>query len=299
MLAPTWLKLLGLPHPIWVGERLNADGSAGVRRALRLGDYAELVRIAREQVSAGALALDVRPGGEQGPQVELGRFRILLDWLRDSVDVFFFADSTAPAILSGAARHLPGRVGLNSVSLARGAEPVREVAQVAAELGVPVVALLLDERGPALRAAERLDIARRLWTILIEQEGLAPEAVLFDPLTLPLRTAEGGTNRDSAIQTLETLALIKEEWAEAQTITAISNLTYALDVRARPALNALYLTNAAREGLDFAILNPQEIQESPTAVEALWAAAQYALFDGRERALEDYIEAACARAPQT
>lgn len=297
MLAPAWLKLLRLPRPVWVGERLNADGSAAVRRALRVGEYAELVEIAREQVSAGAHALDVRPGGEQGPQVELGRFRTLLDWLKDSVEVFFFADSVVPAVLSGAARHLPGRVGLNSVSLARGAEPVREVAQVANELGVPVVALLLDERGAGLRPAERLEIARRLWTVLVEQEGLAPEAVLFDPLTLPLRTDDGGTRRDSAIQTLETLALIKAEWAQAQTITGVSNLTYGLDPRARPALNALFLTNAAREGLDFGICQPQEIQESPPAVEDLWAYAQYALFDGRENALEGYIEAACARAP--
>ncbi len=302
-LAPAWHGLLEAPRPVWIGERLNADGSAAVRDALRLGAYERLAQIAREQVAAGARALDVRVGA-QGAELgrvvssELNRWASVLDRLAGAVRVPFFADSADPKILRGAARHLPGRVGLNSVSLALERTVLLTAAVEAAELKVPLVAQLRDGEWE-VPPSRRLELARSLRAVLLEDAGLPAEAVWLDPVTLPFRRPAGGYRRDAGLQALETLRLLKREWPQAMTVTAISNLTFGLDPKARPALNALYLANAGREGLDFAILNPRQIRQAPPAVDDLWALSQYALFDGREAALEEYVAAACARTPSS
>ena len=56
--------------------------------------------------------------------------------------------------------------------------------------GAAVVALTIDEEGMANTAERKLEIARRIHEIAIDEYGLRPDDLIFDVLTFPITTGE-------------------------------------------------------------------------------------------------------------
>ena len=74
--------------------------------------------------------------------------------------------------------------------------------------GAALVALTIDETGQADTAEWKFEVAKRIYDICVNEYGIPPSDLLFDPLVFPLSTGQEQT-RKSALATFEAIKLIK------------------------------------------------------------------------------------------
>ena len=246
-----------VPAPLLVGERVNAQGSRKVKRALLADDYDTLLQVARDQVDGGAHVLDVQVAvTERGDEAE--QMRSAVKKLEMGIEAPLVIDSTEPSVIQAALETYPGRAVINSINLENGRQRVDAVLPLACEHGAAVVALTIDEEGMAKTAERKVAIAKRIYQMATDEFALTPESLLFDALTFPVTTGQEEL-RDSALQTLEGIRRIKAELPGVLTILGVSNVSFGVAEHARAALNSVFLHHAVEAGLDAAIVNPVHI----------------------------------------
>ncbi|MEO7001195.1 MAG: methionine synthase [Ktedonobacterales bacterium] len=245
------------PAPLLIGERVNAQGSRKIKRALLADDYDTLLQVARDQMEGGAHTLDVCVAmTERGDELEQMRRAVKI--LEMGVEAPLILDSTEASVIQAALETYPGRAVINSINLENGLQRVEAVLPLAREHGSAVIALTIDEEGMAKTTARKLAVARRIYEIATQEYELAPEALLFDALTFPVTTGQEEL-RDSAVQTLDGIRRIKAELPGALTVLGVSNVSFGVAPHARAALNSVFLYHAVQAGLDAAIVNPAHI----------------------------------------
>ncbi len=129
---------------------------------------------------------------------------------------------------------------------------------LAKEHGAAVVALTIDEIGMAKTAERKLEVAQRIYDIVVGEYGLPPGALIFDDLTFTLATGDPEFN-DSAVETIEGIRLIKRELPGVLTSLGVSNVSFGLKPAARAALNSVFLHHCVEAGLDAALVHAKEI----------------------------------------
>jgi len=207
--------------------------------------------------------------------------------LAQSVDAPLMIDSTEPDVVEGALKVYPGRCVVNSVNLEKSGERVRKVLPLVKRYGAAVVAMTIDEKGMAQTAEKKAEVARR--TVAVAREyGLAPDCLVFDPLTFTLATGSD-EYRHSAVETLEGIRRIKAENPGVFTTLGVSNVSFGLARNAREVVNSVFLYHAVRAGLDLAIVNPKDIRPYPAIAPAERELAEDLVFDRRPDALARLI----------
>ncbi|MDB5077271.1 MAG: metH [Chloroflexi bacterium] len=287
------------PAPMLVGERVNAQGSRAVKRMVLAEDYDGLLAIARNQVEGGAHTLDVQVAvTERADEAELMRKTVLK--LATGVESPLVIDSTEASVIQAALEQYPGRAIVNSINMENGRLRIESVLPHVKAHGAAVVALTIDEAGMARTAERKLEVARVIHDIAVQEYGLRPEDLIFDALTFVLSTGEEEWKR-SAIETLEGIRLIKRELPGVLTILGVSNVSFGLTPHARAVLNSVFLYHAVEAGLDLAIVNPKDVlpyAEIPSQQRQL---ADDLVFDRRPDALAlliDYFQNASPVAVQ-
>ncbi|HVA34106.1 MAG TPA: methionine synthase, partial [Candidatus Baltobacteraceae bacterium] len=255
--AMTAVALEQEPRPLIVGERINAQGSRRIKRLLLEDDYDEIVLVAREQVEGGAHVLDICCALTERPD-EDGQMREVVRKLAQSIEAPLMIDSTEPKVLEVALQNYPGRAILNSVHLESGRAKIDAVLPMAIEHGAAVVALTIDETGMAKTAQRKLEVARRIYEIVVGEYGLPPGALIFDDLTFTLATGEAEF-LTSAVETIEGIREIKRELPGVLTSLGVSNVSFGLKPAARAALNSVFLHHCVEAGLDCALVHPKDI----------------------------------------
>jgi 5-methyltetrahydrofolate--homocysteine methyltransferase len=276
-------------RPILIGERINAHGSRHARALLLAGDDDGLLALAHEQLAAGARALDLHvalPGDADDAQGdrEAARMAAVATRLAAAVAAPLMIDSTAPRVLTRALEQLGRRAIANSVSLAHGRSALDAVVPVARRHGGAVVALCIDEAGVARTAQRKLEVAQRLYGIIVGEHGLDPRALIIDPLTLALARGEPRPATSGA-ETIESLRAIREQLPAVSTLLGISDVSYGLPPAARLMLNSVFLYHAGQAGLDLAIANPSAIRRYDELRERERTLADDLLFNRRPDAL--------------
>ena len=126
-----------------------------------------------------------------------------------------------------ALQNYPGRVILDSVHLESGRAKIDSILPLALEHGAAVVALTIDESGMAKTAARKVEVARRIYEIVVGEYGVPPGALIFDALSFTLATGEAEF-LTSAVETIEGVASIKRELPGLLTSLGISNVSFGL-----------------------------------------------------------------------
>ncbi|MBV8531380.1 MAG: methionine synthase [Candidatus Eremiobacteraeota bacterium] len=255
--AITAVGLEQRPRPLIVGERINAQGSRKIKRMLLDDRYDDIVLVAREQVEGGAHVLDVCCALTERADEDV-QMRELVQRLAQSIEAPLAIDSTEPRVLEAALQNYAGRAIVNSVHLEAGRSKIDTVLPLAREHGAAVVALTIDETGMAKTAARKVDVARRIYEIVVGEYDLPPGALIFDPLTFTLATGETEF-QSSALETIDGIRAIKRELPGALTSLGISNVSFGLKPDARAALNSVFLHHCVEAGLDCALVHPKEI----------------------------------------
>jgi 5-methyltetrahydrofolate--homocysteine methyltransferase len=280
--------LIQQPPPLLVGERVNTQGSRKVKRLLLAEDYDSVLDVAREQVDGGAHVLDVcvaltERADEANQMVEV------VKRLRAGVDAPLMIDSTEPDVVKAALEAAPGRSIINSINLEAGRDKADLVLDMAKVHGAAVVALTIDEVGMAHTADRKVEIARRVHQIAVDEHGLRPEDLIFDVLTFPVTTGQEELVHDAA-ETIDGIRRVKAELPGVLTSLGVSNVSFGVSPAARGVLNSVFLHHCVEAGLDAAIVNPSHITpyaEIPADAREL---AEDLIYYRRPDALPRFIE---------
>ncbi|WP_322506839.1 methionine synthase [Anaerolinea sp.] len=276
------------PAPFLIGERLNTQGSARFKKMILAEDFEGALEIARQQVEAGAHGLDLCTAlTERSDEGEL--MRRLIKTLAPTVRVPFVIDTTEPDVMEIALKTAPGRCLLNSVNLEAGAAKAIRILQLAKMYNAAVIALTIDEQGMAKTAQRKLEIARRIYHLAVDEMGLRPQDLVFDALTFTLATGDPEFSR-SAMETMDGIRLIKAELPGVLTSLGVSNVSFGLKPAARGVLNSVMLYHCVQAGLDMAIVNPAQITPYPDIPAEERELAEDLIFNRRPDALQRLIE---------
>ena len=276
------------PAPLLVGERVNSQGSRKVKQLLLADDYEGILEVAREQAESGAHVLDVCVAlTERADEAE--QMSKVVKLLSMSVEPPLMIDSTEPAVIAKALEHVPGRAIINSINMENGRKRIDDVVPLAKKHGAALVALTIDPIGMAKTRERKLEVARAIHDIVVDEYGLAPEDLLFDALTFTLATGDAEWV-DSAHETIEGIRLIKASLPGVHTILGVSNVSFGLQPPARHVLNSVFLHHCVEAGLDAAIVNPAHVRPYAELSAEERALADDLVFNRRPDALQRYIE---------
>jgi 5-methyltetrahydrofolate--homocysteine methyltransferase len=276
------------PKPLLIGERVNAQGSRKVKRLLLAEDYEAIGDVAREQVESGAHVLDVCVAVTERAD-EADQMAKVVKLISMTVEAPIMIDSTERGVIERALETIPGRAIVNSINMENGRERIDRVVPLAKKHGAALVALTIDPIGMAKTRERKLEVAKKIYDIVVGEYGLAPQDLIYDDLTFTLATGDQEWV-DSAVETIEGIRLIKRELPGVFTSLGVSNVSFGLSLEARAVLNSVFLHHCVEAGLDMAIVNPAHVQpyaEIPADERAL---ADDLVFNRRPDALQRFIE---------
>lgn len=156
-------------------------------------------------------------------------------------------DTTDPEVLELALKYMQGKVMINSVNLEDGLEKFESIVPFVHCYGASLVVGTIDERGQATTREDKLAVAKRSYDILVNDFGIEPENIIFDPLVFPVGTGDE-QYIGSAKETIEGIRLIKEALPRCQSILGISNISFGLPEAGREVLNAVFLYECTKAG---------------------------------------------------
>jgi len=205
------------------------------------------------------------------------------------VDVPLVIDTTELDVLEVALKTAPGRCLINSTHLESGRAKADKIFSLAKTHNAAVIVLTIDENGMAKTRETKLEVAKRIYDIAVDDHGLRPDDLVFDTLTFTLATGDEEF-ANSAIETIEGIRLIKQHLPGVLTSLGVSNLSFGLAPHARPVLNSIMLHHCVQVGLDMAIINPAHVTAYADIPAEEKDLAEDLIFNRRPDALQRYIE---------
>ncbi len=284
----TATRMVQNPGPTMIGERISSLGSRKVKKLLLEDDYDSVVQIAVQQVERGAHMLDVLVAMTERED-EKEQMVTLVKKLSMAVEVPLVIDTTEAEVAEAALAVYPGRGIINGNNLENGRERIDTILPIAKKHGAGVLSMTIDEDGMAHDREKKYEIAQRITDIAINEYGMLPEDLIYDTLTFPLTTGQADL-RDSGIETIEGIRLIKEKIPGVMTALGISNVSFGISPGARGVLNSVFLYHAVKAGLDMAIVNPAHITPYAEIPEAQRQLTEDLIFNKDEDALPRFIQ---------
>jgi 5-methyltetrahydrofolate--homocysteine methyltransferase len=274
-------------RPILVGERTNVIGSRKFKRLISEGKFEEAAEIARAQVKGGAHVIDICLADPD--RDELADMENFIKEVVKKVKVPLVIDSTDKKVIEKALTYVQGKSIINSINLEDGEERFEAIAPLIHRFGAAVVVGTIDEKGMAVTAERKLEIARRSYELLVNKYKIAPQDIIFDPLVFPVGTGDE-QYIGSARETIKGIRLIKENFPETQTILGISNVSFGLPPVGREILNSVFLYHCTQAGLDYAIVNTEKLERFASISKEEVAMAEKLLFETTDESLAAFTE---------
>jgi len=244
-----------------IGERTNVFGSAKFRRLIKEGDHAAAIEIARQQVEAGAQAIDVNMDeGLIDSVAEITTFLRLIAAEPDIARVPVVVDSSRFEVLEAGLACLQGKSVVNSISLKAGEEEFLQQARVCRDHGAAVIVMAFDENGQADTVERRVEICRRAHQLLTEEVGFDEEDIIFDPNIFAVATGIAEHDR-YGLDFIEATAEILRFAPRSNVSGGVSNLSFSFQGNnvVREAMHSVFLVHAIRAGMRLAIVNAGQL----------------------------------------
>jgi 5-methyltetrahydrofolate--homocysteine methyltransferase len=277
---------------IMIGERTNVTGSKRFARLIRSDDYAEAASVALDQVRGGANILDVNM--DEGMLDSEAAMTTFLNFIATEPEIArlpIMIDSSKWSVLHAGLACVQGKGIVNSISLKEGETDFLAKARVVRRYGAGVVVMAFDEKGQADTVQRKVEIARRAYTLLVEQAGFDPLDIIIDPNVLAIATGLEEHN-DYAINFIEATRLIKQACPGVKVSGGISNLSFSFrgnDV-VREAIHSAFLFHAIRAGLDMGIVNAGQLIVYEDIPKDLLEHVEDVIFNRRPDATERLVQ---------
>ncbi len=274
-----------------VGERTNVTGSKRFERLIKEGDFDEALSVARQQVEAGAQMIDVNMDeGLLDSAAAMERFLLLAMAEPEIARVPVVVDSSKWDVIEAGLRCVPGKPVVNSISMKEGEDSFRQQAERARDYGAAVIVMAFDEDGQADTFERRIQVCERAYRILVDEVGVPPEDVVFDPNIFAVATGLE-EHRRYAIDFLEATRWIKGHLPHARVSGGVSNLSFSFrgNEPVREAMHSAFLYHAVRAGMDMGIVNAGQLAVYDDLDPDLKEAVEDVLFDRRDDATERLV----------
>ncbi len=248
-------------RPLIVGERTNVIGSRAFKNLIAAENWEEATDIARRQMRNGAHVIDVcLQSTDRDELKDIPRFYDLLTRKVPKVPVM--VDTTDPRAVELSLTYCQGKSIINSINLEDGEEKFEKVCPIAKAYGAALVVGTIDEdklQAQAFTRERKLAVASRSIGLLTQKYEIPLEDIIIDPLVFPCATGDenyiGG-----AVETIESLRLIKEANPGVKTVLGVSNISFGLPPAAREVVNSVFLYYCTKSGLDLAIVNAEKLE---------------------------------------
>ncbi|WP_144632418.1 methionine synthase [Bordetella genomosp. 13] len=244
-----------------VGERTNVTGSKMFARLIREEKYDEALAVARQQVENGAQIIDINMDEAMLDSVAcMHRFLNLIASEPDIARVPVMIDSSKWEVIETGLKCVQGKPVVNSISMKEGEEPFRHHARLCRRYGAAMVVMAFDEQGQADTLARRKEICGRAYRILVEEEGFAPEDIIFDPNVFAVATGIDEHNH-YAMDFIDGVTWIRKNLPHARISGGISNVSFSFrgNEPMREAIHTVFLYYAITEGLTMGIVNAGQL----------------------------------------
>ena len=239
-----------------VGERINPTGRKIFQEQLRRGDLSRIEVDVADQVAGGAMMLDVNMGAPLADEAELMVAAVKL--IQGLCDLPLCLDSSIVEVLEAGLATYQGKALVNSVTAED--ERLDAILPLVRRHGAAVIALPNDEDEIPEDPRRRLELVRKIVDVATGKHGIPIEDIVIDPLAMPV-----GADTTLVLRTLETIALVREEFGLNMTLGA-SNVSFGMPDRA--SIGSAFLPMAIANGLTSAIMDAR----SPQLVRAVKAA---------------------------
>ncbi|HPY96227.1 MAG TPA: homocysteine S-methyltransferase family protein [Candidatus Cloacimonadota bacterium] len=243
------------PKPLLVGERANTNGSKKFKKLLEEDKWDEMLETCKEQEDQGAHVLDICLTHLN--RNEVNDINTFFPMLNSSIQVPLMIDTTSLDAIEAALKCLSGKAIINSCNFEEGDNNVRNYLQIAKRLNSALICLAIDETGMAKSFEQKLHILNR-FIALANEVGVPKENLFFDSLTFSLATGEE-SYRNSAIESLKMIDYIEKNEPKISSIMGVSNVSFGLNPKIRKYLNAVFLSECVRKGLDAAIVDASKL----------------------------------------
>ena len=266
-------------RPLIVGERTNVIGSRLFKNLIGEEKWEEATEIARRQIRNGAHIVDVCL--QTSDRDEFADIPPFYEKLIRKIKAPIMIDTTDPKSVELSLTYCQGKSIINSINLEDGEEKFERICPVARAYGAALVVGCIDEdklQAQAFTRERKLAVAQRSVDLLTNQYGIAPEDIIIDPLVFPCATGDenyiGG-----AVETIESIRLIKQQIPYVKTVLGISNISFGLPAAAREIVNSVFLYHCTKAGLDLAIVNAEKLERFASIPEEERHLAEALLFN--------------------
>jgi len=281
----TSTSLTQTPPPAIIGERANANGSKAFRKLLLTDDYEGMLNVAKEQEDSGAHFIDVCVA--YAGRDEMRDMQHFVSLLNKTLTAPIVIDSTEPPVIETALKNYSGKPIINSINLEDGGDKLHKILNLIRDYPSNVIALTIDENGMAMTADDKFGIAEKIYNIWTKEYNFDPEGLIFDPLTFSIGSGDTSL-RFAAVETLNTIKMIKNRLKGAKTVLGVSNVSFGLSKESRVFLNAVFLEEAVKKGLDMAIVHASKLI-SLSSMDKYEINLCKNLIYGRKNALNEFI----------
>ncbi len=247
-------------RPLIVGERTNVIGSRLFKNMVSEEKWEEASEVARRQIRNGAHIVDVCL--QSSDRDELNDIPFFYEKLIRKIKAPIMIDTTDPRSIELSLTYCQGKSIINSINLEDGEEKFERICPIAREYGAALVVGCIDEdplQAQAFTRERKLAVAQRSVKLLTGKYGIAPEDIIIDPLVFPCATGDENYI-GAAVETIESIRLIKQQIPYVKTILGISNISFGLPATAREVVNSVFLYYCTQSGLDLAIVNSEKLE---------------------------------------
>jgi 5-methyltetrahydrofolate--homocysteine methyltransferase len=244
---------------IIIGEKINATRKL-IGAALESRNAKQVIKTAKEQVSAGAHYLDIN-GGDPRPGREAENVAWLMDVVQANTESPVAVDSADPKAVRTGLSMARKKPILNSISLEK--DRLATLLPILAEFDCMVIGLLVSDDGPPSGVDDRLRNAASLIG-KFTAAGRKIDEIIIDPCFLTI-----STDPENGRRVIDAIAAIHKEWPEVHIGGGCSNVSYGLPKRKH--VNFALLSQAIYHGMDAGLIDPcvPDIMATILAAEAV------------------------------
>lgn len=228
---------------IVIGERINGM-FRDVRAAIQQRNPEPVRELARKQAEAGAHYLDVNVGPAADDPVDAMKW--LVQCIREVTDIPLCIDTTKIDVMRAGIEAAEGKAMINSTTGEKG--KLDAFMPLAAEFGIPIIALTIDEQGVPRDADGRAQVALNILAAAMEH-GVPSDNVFVDAVILPVSAQQ--ENPGHVLETIRQIKVLSDPPPKA--VIGLSNVSQ--NTIYRELINRTYLVMAIAAGLDAAILD--------------------------------------------
>jgi 5-methyltetrahydrofolate corrinoid/iron sulfur protein methyltransferase len=229
---------------IIIGELINGMYK-NVGKAIVEKNKATIQKIAKDQVYAGADALDLNCGPVSKDQIS--DMKWLIECVQAVTDRTLVIDSSKPKVIAEVIGVVKNKAIINSSTADK--EKLEILVPLAKKYNCGLIALSIDKKGIPQNKEQRLELAANIIGFCLENDFPVNELFL-DPVVMPVDCAQA--QLEGILDAIREFKLLNDP--APKTVVGLSNISQAmLD---RSLVNRTFLIMAQEAGLDAAIVDP-------------------------------------------